>query len=87
MSKKEKQETKTGKKKIKTWQIVTAVFAVILLALLVNIVKQSMGAAAAGTPVMTVQVLKGDITQTVDTSGSVESEESKTYFAQVGATI
>ena len=50
MSKKEKQETKTGKKKIKTWQIVTAVFAVILLALLVNIVKQSMGAAAAGTP-------------------------------------
>ena len=28
MSKKEKQETKTGKKKIKTWQIVTAVFAV-----------------------------------------------------------
>ena len=32
MSKKEKQETKTGKKKIKTWQIVTAVFAVILLA-------------------------------------------------------
>ena len=49
MSKKEKQETKTGKKKIKTWQIVTAVFAVILLALLVNIVKQSMGAAAAGT--------------------------------------
>ena len=41
MSKKEKQETKTGKKKIKTWQIVTAVFAVILLALLVNIVKQS----------------------------------------------
>ena len=46
MSKKEKQETK---KKIKTWQIVTAVFAVILLALLVNIVKQSMGAAAAGT--------------------------------------
>jgi HlyD family secretion protein len=87
MSKKEKQETKTGKKKIKTWQIVTAVFAVILLALLVNIVKQSMGAAAAGTPVTTVQVLKGDITQTVDTSGSVESEESKTYFAQVGATI
>lgn len=54
MSKKEKQETKTGKKKIKTWQIVTAVFAVILLALLVNIVKQSMGAAAAGTPVTTV---------------------------------
>ena len=53
MSKKEKQETKTGKKQIKTWQIVTAVFAVILLALLVNIVKQSMGAAAAGTPVMT----------------------------------
>ena len=46
-----------------------------------------MGAAAAGTPVTTVQVLKGDITQTVDTSGSVESEESKTYFAQVGATI
>ena len=47
MSKKEKQETKTGKKKIKTWQIVTAVFAVILLALLVNIVKQSMGACSS----------------------------------------
>ena len=87
MSKKEKQETKTGKKKIKTWQIVTAVFAVILLVLLVRIVKQSMGAVAAGTPVTTVQALKGDLTQTVDTSGSVASEESKTYFAQVGAMI
>ena len=87
MSKKEKQETKTGKKKIKTWQIVTVIFAVILLVLLVSIVKQSMGAAAAGTPVTTAQALKGDITQTVDTSGSVASEESKTYFAQVGAMI
>lgn len=85
MSKKEKQETR--KKKIKTWQIVTALFAVILLVLLVSIVKQSMGAAAAGTPVTTVQALKGDITQTVDTSGSVESEESKTYFSTVGAVI
>lgn len=37
--------------------------------------------------VYTTQVLKGDIKETVSTSGTIESEEIKTYFSKINGTI
>ena len=38
-------------------------------------------------PAETTQVLTGDLEQTLNTSGTVESEQTKTYYSPVGATI
>uniref|UniRef100_UPI0004DB734E hypothetical protein n=1 Tax=Kineothrix alysoides TaxID=1469948 RepID=UPI0004DB734E len=45
-------------------------------------------AAANTKPVVyTAQVSKGDIAQTLSTSGTVTSEETKTYFAPISVKV
>lgn len=73
---------KMGKKK-KRRIIVGAVAAVLVLFVVVN----SVFAKEAAMPVYTTEVLKGDIDETVSTSGTVASEEIKTYFSQINGTI
>ena len=76
-----KTKKKGGKKKF-IW-IILAVIVVLII-----VVKIVAGSADANVAIVeTAQVLKGDITQKIETSGSVASEESKTYFATVGATV
>lgn len=77
---------KKKKKKLKAWQVFT-IFAGVLMAVLVVIMIMQMAKMPKGMPVEVVEVSRGNIMQTVDTSGPVESEESKTYFAQVSSTI
>lgn len=64
---------------------------VIAAALLVAVVGGSVYAKAAGgqtgMPVSTVPVERGDIQQTISTSGTVESENIQTYFADVSAPV
>lgn len=76
-----KTKKKGGKKKF-IWIILAVIVALII------VVKIAAGSADANVAIVeTAQVLKGDITQKIETSGSVGSEESKTYFATVGATV
>ncbi len=79
---------RTKQKKVKPWMIFTAVFAVaIVVLIIVAISKLSSAMMGMGTPVEVTEALKGDIAQTVEVSGSVSSEETKTYFADVTAKV
>lgn len=70
-------------KKKKRRIVVIAVAAVLVLFIGANkIFAKDMAMA-----VSTTQVLRGDIKETVSTSGSVESEEVKTYFSKINGTI
>lgn len=73
------------KKRKKT--IRNIVIIVIIAAIAGMIVVSSAKAKSAGTPVTTVEASKGDIQQTLSTSGTVQSNTSKTYFADVSLPI
>lgn len=75
----EKKKKKKGKKK---WIVLAGAVVVVGV-----IVVKSMGGGEVAIPVTVSQALKGDITQTVENSGTVESEEEKVYFSQVSGTI
>lgn len=71
------------KKKLKKRYVVLAVIAVMVVGSIV-----SSGMSASGpTPVTVKTVEVGNLTETLDTSGIVESEEVKSYFAQVNGEI
>ncbi|MBQ8527326.1 MAG: efflux RND transporter periplasmic adaptor subunit [Lachnospiraceae bacterium] len=76
------------KKKIKPWIIFTILASVVIVVLaIVMVAKMSEAMMGMGTPVEVTEALKGSIAQTVETSGTVSSEETKTYFADVTAKI
>lgn len=80
VSVKKKKTKKKGKKK---WFIIGGI-AVVVMGF---IVLSNMGNQNAAIPVSVTQALKGDITQTVESSGIVESEEEKVYFAEVSGKV
>ena len=71
------------KKKIIKRSIFGGVAAVFVLFIIYN----NIAAANAKPVVYTMAVAKGDIEQTVNTSGSVVSDEVKTYFAPVSIEV
>lgn len=80
MPKKKDKSKKKGKKK---W-VVISIIAVIVV---VSIAAKALGGGEVVLPVTVTQALNGDITQTVETSGLVSSEERKVYFAEVSAKV
>lgn len=74
------EKKKKGKKK---WFIIGGI-AIVIISL---VVIYNMNAQNITMPVSVTQALKGDITQTVESSGIVESEEKKVYFAQVNGKV
>lgn len=80
MPKKKDKNKKKGKKK---W-IIISIIAVILV---VSIAAKALGGGEVALPVTVTQALNGDLTQTIETSGFVSSEEKKVYFADVSAKI
>jgi len=84
----EENKKKNKNKKIKPWMIFTAAAVVVFIVLAVLMVsKMTEAMMGMGTPVEVTEALKGSIAQTVDTSGTVASEETRTYFADVTAKI
>lgn len=79
MEKKEKK--KKGKKK---WFIIGGI-AIVIIGFVV--VMNMMNAQNITIPVNVTQALNGEITQTVESSGTVASEEKKVYFAQVNGKV
>ncbi len=74
---------KKKKKKIVRRCILGGAAAVVVLFIAVN----SMAAKNAGVVVYTTTAAVGDVEQTLNTSGTVKSEETKTYFAPVAVQI
>lgn len=74
---------KKKKKKIIRRCVIGGIAAVVVLFVAVN----SMMAKNAGIIVYTTTASVQDVEQTLNTSGKVESEETKTYFASVAVTI
>ena len=82
-TKKEKKPVDPAKKKKKRRIIILSVVGVFVLYIIVSNV------VAANRPVSiyTTAAERGDITQTINTSGSVTSNEEKTYFSDVNVKI
>ena len=71
------------KKKFKKRYLVVGIVAILVVG---SILSKGM-ASSMPIPVMVRTVEVGDLAQTLDTSGNVESEEVKNYFAQVNGEI
>lgn len=80
-----KQEKPEGTRKKKYKRLVIA--AVLVLAVLTVAVKAMMPKEAALPQVETYIVGRGDIAETLDTTGVMQTEEMKTYFSPVGAVV
>ncbi len=75
---------KKHKKKRKKWPVVIAVIAVVLIAVRAAV---GMGAAQPGVYVTTTSAVRGDLQESISTSGTVLSEEVKVIFAPVSGTL
>ena len=80
-----KQEKPEGTRKKKYKRLVIA--AVLVLAVLTVAVKAMMPKEVALPQVETYIVGRGDIAETLDTTGVMRTEEMKTYFSPVGAVV
>ena len=76
-------KTKKKKKKVVRW-IILGVIAVAVIAI---IIINSLSAKDAPEIVAAETVYRGEVVYTIGASGTVTSEESKTYFAVTGVTI
>ncbi len=63
------------------------ILLIVAIVLILVFVLARMLAGNAPMPVVTVEAVKGEIEQTISTSGTVESEESKSYFSDVSVKI
>lgn len=80
LARSEKPKMDKKKKKKIIWGAIAAVLVLFFLV-------KSVFAKDAGMVVTTTEVTKGDIEESVSTSGTVASEEVKTYFSQINGTI
>lgn len=95
LKKEEKKRAKAEKKAGKTPMeparrkkvIKRSIFGVVAAVFVLFIIYNNIAAANTKPTVFTMPVTKGDIEQTVSTSGSVVSNEVKTYFAPVSVKI
>ena len=74
---------KTNKKK----RIIIIVAAIVVVLVIGVSVLSGMGSGSSGYQVATTTVKTEDISSQIEVSGTVESEESKTYFAPIAGTV
>lgn len=82
--KKEKQSADPAKKKKRRKILLFVVIGVLILLFILSKLFGGNGAAAVVT---TTQAQIGDLQQTIDTSGTVKTEESKVYFSDVDVKV
>lgn len=88
MGKKEKAGKREGMPKEKKKKIIKRSIAGGAAGVLVLLIVASSISSANSKPVViTAEVVRGDIEQTISTSGSVASEEVKTYFAPISVEV
>ena len=81
--KKEKKPLDKAAKKKRTRIIILAVVVLLILYMIIS----GMVAGSAPMPVTTVAVTRGEIAQTINTSGTVTTKQSKSYFSDVDVKI
>ena len=81
--KKEKKPVDKAKRKKRRRIIILVLVALLVLYIVIS----NMIAANQPTPVMTTAAAKGEIEQTINTSGTVTTDHSKTYFSDVNVKI
>ncbi|MCM1159820.1 MAG: efflux RND transporter periplasmic adaptor subunit [Roseburia sp.] len=79
----EQRPKKTKKKGKKKWFIIGGIVVIVIG----YVAFANLGAKNIILPVNVTQALTGDITQTVESSGAVATEEEKVYFAQVNGKV
>ena len=77
---------KRPRKKMKPWKVV-AVIVVVLLILYFVVGSMTKGSGEMFPAVATAEVKRGDITATLDTSGTIVSEETRLYASPVNAQV
>lgn len=85
--KKPKEPKKPMDKKRKRKIIRRSVIGVVVLGIILFMVRNSLAAQNMGIPVSTILATTEDIEQNLSTSGTVKSEESKTYFAPLAVKV
>lgn len=79
---------KKGKKRTKKTKIMIGVAAVVIVCIgVIAVFGKGSGTEETSASVEAVTAEVGDVTQEVDASGTVESNETKTYFSPVNAKI
>lgn len=85
--KKEKEPKKPMDKKRKRKIIRRSILGGVVLVIVLFMIRNSLAAQNMGTIVSTVPVTVEDVEQNLSTSGTVKSEESRTYFAPVAVKV
>lgn len=82
-----RKQGKQGAKKVLKIVIPIVVVVAVLMAMVVRNIGNAAMAMAEAMKVETTKVEKGDVTETVETSGTVVSGQQKTFFSPVNATV
>lgn len=77
----------TPKKKLPGWVIIPILAAVIILAWGVSLLAGGQKESGAGTVLNVARAEKGTVKETYNSSGTIESENTKTYYSPVTAPI
>lgn len=77
----------TPKKKLPGWVIIPILVAVVLLAWGISLVAGGQKESTAGTVLNVTKAQKGTVKETYNSSGTIESENTKTYYSPVTAPI
>lgn len=82
-----KEETKPKKKKLPGWVIIPVIAVICVIAVLAYALAGKKDAGGASTSLAAEKVQKGDVKEVYTTTGTVESEVTKTFYSPVTAPV
>ena len=77
----------TNKKKVPAWVIIPILAVIILLAWILSVFAGGKIEDSAGTPLNVVKAERGTVKEVYNSTGTIESENTKTYYSPVTAPI
>ena len=77
----------TNKKKVPAWVIITILAVIILLAWILSVFAGGKIEDSAGTPLNVVKAERGTVKEVYNSTGTIESENTRTYYSPVTAPI
>ena len=77
----------TNKKKVTAWVIIPILAVIILLAWILSVFAGGKIEDSAGTPLNVVKAERGTVKEVYNSTGTIESENTKTYYSPVTAPI
>lgn len=77
----------TNKKKVPAWVIIPILAVIILLAWILSVFAGGKIEDSAGTPLNVVKAERGTVKEVYNSTGTIESENTRTYYSPVAAPI